>query len=63
MKWLRQHPKTAEDKQEYEYCEYSVPKLKFLNEDGEEEGEDASMGEEEDDDEEEEDDDKTMASE
>ena len=66
MKWLRQHPKSAEDKQEYEYCEYSVPKLKA--EDGEEgdEEEDASMGEEEDDDdeeEEEEDDDKTMASE
>ncbi|KAI5957476.1 CKB1 [Candida theae] len=65
MKWLRQHPKSAEDKQEYEYCEYSVPKLKFDDEedDGEGEGEDdASMGEEEEV-EDEDDDDKTMASE
>ena len=64
MKWLRQHPKTEEDKQEYEYCEYSVPKLKYLDGEGGDDEEDASMGEEEDNmEEEEDDDDKTMASE
>ncbi|KAL6452625.1 CKB1 Casein kinase II subunit beta [Candida maltosa Xu316] len=61
MKWLRMHPKTEEEKQEYDSCEYNVP-VNSLDEDEEMDDE-----EEEDDDEEEEevddDDDKTMASE
>ncbi|KAI5960602.1 CKB1 [Candida pseudojiufengensis] len=64
MKWLRTHPKTIEEKKEYDYCEYSVPKLTYSDDDGEEEDDDEDEDMDEDDEEElEEDDDKTMASE
>ncbi|RCK54525.1 Casein kinase II subunit beta [Candida viswanathii] len=58
MKWLRMHPKTEEEKQEYNSCEYNVP-VSYLEDDDD-------MDEEDDDEEEldeEDDDDKTMASE
>ena len=58
MKWLRMHPKTEDEKQEYDSCEYNVP-ISYLDEDEEMEEDD----EEEDDEVEEEDDDRTMASE
>lgn len=57
MKWLRMHPKTEEEKQEYNSCEYNVP-ISYLEED-----EDMDDDEEEEDDDEEDDDDRTMASE
>ncbi|KAI3402373.2 CKB1 [Candida oxycetoniae] len=73
MKWLRMHPKTSEEKKEYDFCEYTVPKLTY--DDEEEEKEDKEEDGDDDDDEEDEDemdedeendnddDDKTMASE
>ncbi|CAK9440419.1 uncharacterized protein LODBEIA_P45190 [Lodderomyces beijingensis] len=54
MKWLRMHPKTPEEKKEYDFCEYSVPKLTYEDEEEEDEM---------DEDDEDNDDDKTMASE
>ncbi|WLF77445.1 casein kinase 2 regulatory subunit [Lodderomyces elongisporus] len=68
MKWLRMHPKTLEEKKEYDFCEYSVPKLAFDGEDDDDEEEDDDDDDEMEDDDDEEDegqndDDKTMASE
>ncbi|RLV93605.1 Casein kinase II subunit beta [Spathaspora sp. JA1] len=75
MKWLRKHPITDEEKEEYESCEFTVPKwvsdseMEDANDDDEEDGEDDEEDEEEDGEEDEEDeegnddDDKTMASE
>lgn len=60
MKWLRMHPKTEEEKQEYNSCEYNVP-ISYLEED--EDMDDDDEEEEDDDEEDDDDDDRTMASE
>lgn len=60
MKWLRMHPKTAEEKAEYETCELGVPRYITDNSDLEDDASDMDdVSDEEDDD----DDDRTMASE
>ncbi|EGW33581.1 uncharacterized protein SPAPADRAFT_60924 [Spathaspora passalidarum NRRL Y-27907] len=72
MRWLRMHPKTDEEKEEYENCEFSVPKwvsdsdMEDANDDDQEDGDDLDDDEDDEDDDDEEendDDDKTMASE
>lgn len=61
MKWLRMHPKTDEEKQEYNSCEYNVP-ISYLEEDDDMDDDDEEEDDEEEE-EEEDDDDRTMASE